>query len=52
MDLLTVVLHEMGHLAGLSDQAGTGLSAGLMTDLLAPGVRRTETLDALFARGL
>jgi hypothetical protein len=52
MDLLTAVLHEMGHLAGLPDQPGTGLSDGLMTDLLAPGVRRTEALDTVFARGL
>jgi hypothetical protein len=52
MDLLTTVLHEMGHLAGLSDQPGTGLSDGLMAGLLAPGVRRTQALDAAFARGL
>jgi hypothetical protein len=52
MDLLTTVLHEMGHLAGRPDQPGTGLSDGLMTDLLATGVRRTEALGAAFARGL
>jgi hypothetical protein len=52
MDLLTAVLHEIGHLAGLSDQPGTGLSAGLMADLLAPGVCRTVALDAVFAHGL
>src|SRR5262249_30525655 len=51
MDLLTAVLHEMGHLAGLPDQPGTGLSDGFMTDLLAPGVRRTEALDQVFAAG-
>jgi hypothetical protein len=52
MDLLTAVPHEMGHLAGLPDQPGTGRSDGLMTDVLAPGVRHTEALDAVFARGL
>jgi hypothetical protein len=51
MDLLTTVFHEMGHLAGLSDQPGTGLSDGLMTDLLATGVRRTQALDQVFTGG-
>jgi hypothetical protein len=46
-DLLTVVLHEMGHLAGWPDHAdGPG---NLMDAFLAPGVRRTEALDTLFA---
>ncbi len=44
-DLLTVVLHEMGHLAGLADDSGSAL----MADSLAPGVRRTEHLGAVFA---
>jgi hypothetical protein len=52
MDLLTAVLHEMGHLAGLPDRDGSGTAPDLMTDVLAPGVRRTEALDAAFARGL
>jgi hypothetical protein len=51
MDLLTAVLHEMGHLAGRPDQPGTGLSDGLMTDLLATGVRRTQALDQVFSSG-
>jgi CSLREA domain-containing protein len=51
-DLLTAVLHEMGHLAGLPDQPGTGLSDRLMTDVLAPGVRRTQALDQVFAGGI
>jgi hypothetical protein len=52
------VLHEMGHLAGRADEAGGGredrvASAGdLMADLLAPGVRRTQALDAVFGTGL
>jgi hypothetical protein len=50
MDLLTVVLHEMGHLAGRPDLDGPA-GAGLMADALAPGVRRTDALDAVFAQG-
>jgi hypothetical protein len=49
MDLLTTVLHEMGHLAGLPDRDGP--SDDLMFDTLAPGVRKTQALDAVFARG-
>jgi hypothetical protein len=49
MDLLTVVLHEMGHLAGLPDQDSQG--GGLMFDTLTPGVRKTQALDAVFAQG-
>jgi hypothetical protein len=52
MDLLTVVLHEMGHLAGRHDVAGSGTDGGLMSTLLAAGVRRTNALDAVFAGGL
>jgi hypothetical protein len=51
MDLLTVVLHEMGHLAGRQDVAGSGLSDNLMADLMAPGVRRTQALDLVFSQG-
>src|SRR5262249_30750196 len=46
MDLLTVVLHEMGHLAGLPDQTS---GTGLMAETLATGVRRTDALDAIFS---
>jgi hypothetical protein len=49
MDLLTVVLHEMGHLAGRRDLHGQADSDTLMADALAPGQRRTEALDAVFA---
>jgi hypothetical protein len=45
-DLLTTVLHEMGHLAGLPDRDGAD---GLMAEFLAPGVRHTQTLDQVFA---
>ncbi|HZY84872.1 MAG TPA: hypothetical protein VFE78_08575, partial [Gemmataceae bacterium] len=49
MDLLTVVLHEMGHLAGRRDVHGAGHANDLMDEYLAPGVRRTDALDAVFA---
>jgi hypothetical protein len=48
MDLLTVVLHEMGHLAGRPDDGGDPAGGDLMADALAPGVRRTDALDAVF----
>jgi hypothetical protein len=51
MDLLTVVLHEMGHLAGLPDRAGAADGGDLMADTLATGVRRTQALDTLFEFG-
>jgi hypothetical protein len=41
MDLLTTVLHEMGHLAGLPDEGGAAAGSDLMADALSPGVRRT-----------
>jgi hypothetical protein len=45
MDLLTVVLHELGHAAGLPDNDGSGL----MAETLAAGVRRAGDLAAAFA---
>jgi hypothetical protein len=50
MDLLTVVLHEMGHLAGRPDRDGDPAGGDLMAEALAPGVRRTQALDAVFSR--
>jgi hypothetical protein len=47
-DLLTVVLHELGNVAGLAEVAGSGWDTDLMTELLAPGVRRSDHLDAVF----
>jgi hypothetical protein len=49
MDLQTAVLHEMGHLAGLPDEAGH--PGDLMADALAPGARDTRALDLVFAHG-
>jgi hypothetical protein len=50
MDLLTTVLHEMGHLVGLDDVADPS-GAKLMGDYLTTGARKTENLDAVFAAG-
>jgi hypothetical protein len=47
VDLLTAVLHEMGHVAGHDHDAD-----GLMAESLSAGVRHTEALDALFGSGL
>jgi hypothetical protein len=44
-DLLTAVLHEMGHLAGSPD-GGSGLMAGSLT----AGTRDLGALDQLFAQ--
>jgi hypothetical protein len=51
-DLLTVVLHEMGHLAGLSDVGGSAADHGLMAEFLPSGLRCTQALDQIFAAGL
>jgi hypothetical protein len=51
MDLLTVVLHEMGHLAGRRDISTAGHPDNLMDDTLAPGLRRVDALNAIFAGG-
>ena len=40
IDLLTVVMHEMGHLLGYDHDTG-----GLMAETLATGVRRTAVQD-------
>jgi hypothetical protein len=50
MDLVTVVLHEMSHLAGQPDQPGSGQSANLLADTLGTGVRRVDALDTIFAQ--
>jgi hypothetical protein len=40
MDLLSVVMHEMGHLLGLEDRAEDGPPFGLMESSLPPATRR------------
>jgi hypothetical protein len=49
MDLLTVVLHEMGHLEGLHDISTQKYPNNLMDGTLTPGVRRIDALDTIFA---
>ncbi|WP_449192625.1 tandem-95 repeat protein [Thauera sp.] len=39
-DLLTVLMHEMGHALGLRDMAGGGYAHDLMSSTLVPDVRR------------
>jgi hypothetical protein len=51
MDLLTVVLHEMGHLVGWRDLDPKTHPDSLMSETLGLGQRRTEALDAVFAQG-
>ena len=50
MDLLTVLLHEFGHMLGRGHSAGLASSHDLMSELLSPGERRTadgEFFDAV-----
>ena len=51
VDLLTVVLHEMGHALGLPDITAPG-STDLMAEALATGLHRLPSMadiDAVFA---
>ncbi len=45
IDLLTVALHELGHVAGLDDDDGSAL----MSATLGTGVRRASMLQEVFA---
>ena len=40
MDLLTVVMHELGHVLGLPDDSDLTSAADLMDETLATGTRR------------
>jgi hypothetical protein len=51
-DLLTVVLHELGNVAGVAEVSGSGWDGDVMTQVLAPGVRRSDHLDAVFGEVL
>jgi len=51
LDLLTAVLHELGHLAGLPDVSAATNPADRTGDPLGAGVRRTAALDRVFAQG-
>jgi len=43
MDLLTVVMHEMGHALGYADLTSEADAGDLMYEMLTSGTRRTET---------
>jgi hypothetical protein len=47
MDLFTVVLHEMGHLARFGDVNNLGHPDYLMDRTLEPGIRRDDDLEAI-----
>lgn len=49
MDLLTTVLHELGHVLGFEDQSAQKHSANVMTETLPPGVRRSLLADSMIA---
>ena len=51
MDLLTVLLHEMGHFKGWTELDPTLHPDALMDLTLGAGVRRTHDLDSVFANG-
>jgi hypothetical protein len=48
MDLLSVVLHELGHFNGWTELDPASHPDDLMALTLATGVRRTQALDAVF----
>ena len=52
MDLLTVVLHEMGHFDGWTELDPATHPDALMALTLGTGQRRTQDIDAVFAAGL
>jgi hypothetical protein len=51
IDLLTAVLHEMGHLVGQADVSVLDNPGALMAGSLAPGERHLGALDQVFAGG-
>jgi hypothetical protein len=50
-DLLTAVLHEMGHLVGRGDDNAAANPGDLMGDQLSDGTRLTRALDRVFSQG-
>jgi hypothetical protein len=47
MDLLTVVMHECGHVLGFTDLSSGADTANLMYETLSAGVRRTESVPLM-----
>ena len=47
MDLLTTVMHELGHVLGFDDQQAQRHSANLMTETLSTGVRRSPLTESM-----
>jgi len=41
MELLTVVMHELGHVLGFEDQSPSSAGDSIMAGVLTPGVRRS-----------
>ena len=52
MDLLTVVLHEMGHFDGWTELDPASYPDALKALTLGTGQRRTQDIDAVFAARL
>jgi hypothetical protein len=52
IDLLTVVMHELGHALGLNDLDTDYHPDDLMDDMLVPGVRRLPVIPDALAEGL
>jgi hypothetical protein len=54
MDLLTAVLHELGHTLGRDDLHSANTANDLMYESLTPGTRKTNlaAVDAIMAGGI
>ena len=47
MDLLTTIMHELGHVLGFDDQQAQRNHANLMTETLSAGIRRSPLAESL-----
>jgi hypothetical protein len=50
MDLLSVVIHEMGHILGFEHQTANEQLSGLMAEYLTAGTRTSITRDTIAIR--